>query len=138
MIIANTAALTAAVGHSLIITTSSLPRQITDGRLSSLNPALVRAKLETRNAVLSTVPHWTDRFAHLCAIVRGLIIRRGSLRVMLAQALVAWNIRRPRVGRGLSQENIAVDAGMTAVMSADWNAASKIRPLASSSNSPDA
>jgi transcriptional regulator with XRE-family HTH domain len=29
---------------------------------------------------------------------------------MKAQALVAWNLRRLRVGRGLSQENLAVDA----------------------------
>jgi transcriptional regulator with XRE-family HTH domain len=27
-----------------------------------------------------------------------------------AQALVAWNLRRLRVGRGLSQEHLAVDA----------------------------
>jgi transcriptional regulator with XRE-family HTH domain len=31
---------------------------------------------------------------------------------MKAQALVAWNLRRLRVGRGLSQENLAVDAGI--------------------------
>jgi transcriptional regulator with XRE-family HTH domain len=31
---------------------------------------------------------------------------------MRAQALVAWNLRRLRVGRGLSQENLAVDAGI--------------------------
>lgn len=29
---------------------------------------------------------------------------------MRVQALVAWNLRRLRVGRGLSQENLAVDA----------------------------
>jgi transcriptional regulator with XRE-family HTH domain len=31
---------------------------------------------------------------------------------MRAQALVARNLRRLRVGRGLSQENLAVDAGI--------------------------
>ena len=31
---------------------------------------------------------------------------------MRVQALVAWNLRRLRVGRGLSQENLAVDAGI--------------------------
>jgi transcriptional regulator with XRE-family HTH domain len=31
---------------------------------------------------------------------------------MKAQELVAWNLRRLRVGRGLSQENLAVDAGI--------------------------
>jgi transcriptional regulator with XRE-family HTH domain len=31
---------------------------------------------------------------------------------MKAQALVAWNLRRLRVGRGLSQENLVVDAGI--------------------------
>lgn len=31
---------------------------------------------------------------------------------MKAQALVAWNLRRLRVRRGLSQENLAVDAGI--------------------------
>jgi transcriptional regulator with XRE-family HTH domain len=31
---------------------------------------------------------------------------------MKAQALVAWNLRRLRVGCGLSQENLAVDAGI--------------------------
>jgi transcriptional regulator with XRE-family HTH domain len=29
---------------------------------------------------------------------------------MRVQALVAWNLRRLRVGRDLSQENLAVDA----------------------------
>jgi transcriptional regulator with XRE-family HTH domain len=31
---------------------------------------------------------------------------------MRVQALVAWNLRRLRVGRGLSQENLAIDAGI--------------------------
>jgi transcriptional regulator with XRE-family HTH domain len=31
---------------------------------------------------------------------------------MRVQALVAWNLRRLRVGRDLSQENLAVDAGI--------------------------
>jgi len=31
---------------------------------------------------------------------------------MKAQALVAWNLRRLRVDQGLSQENLAVDAGI--------------------------
>ena len=31
---------------------------------------------------------------------------------MRVQALVAWNLRRLRVARGLSQENLAVDAGI--------------------------
>jgi transcriptional regulator with XRE-family HTH domain len=31
---------------------------------------------------------------------------------MKAQAFVAWNLRRLRVKRGLSQENLAVDAGI--------------------------
>jgi transcriptional regulator with XRE-family HTH domain len=31
---------------------------------------------------------------------------------MRVQALVAWNLRRLRVGHGLSQENLAVDAGI--------------------------
>jgi transcriptional regulator with XRE-family HTH domain len=31
---------------------------------------------------------------------------------MRARALVAWNLRRLRVRRGLSQENLAVDAGV--------------------------
>jgi transcriptional regulator with XRE-family HTH domain len=31
---------------------------------------------------------------------------------MNARALVAWNLRRLRVGRSLSQENLAVDAGI--------------------------
>jgi transcriptional regulator with XRE-family HTH domain len=31
---------------------------------------------------------------------------------MRARALVAWNLRRLRVRRGLSQENLAVDAGI--------------------------
>jgi transcriptional regulator with XRE-family HTH domain len=31
---------------------------------------------------------------------------------MKARALVAWNLRRLRVRRGLSQENLAVDAGI--------------------------
>jgi transcriptional regulator with XRE-family HTH domain len=31
---------------------------------------------------------------------------------MKAQALVAWNLRRLRVGRGFSLENLAVDAGI--------------------------
>jgi transcriptional regulator with XRE-family HTH domain len=31
---------------------------------------------------------------------------------MKAQALVAWNLRRLRVKRELSQENLAVDAGI--------------------------
>jgi transcriptional regulator with XRE-family HTH domain len=31
---------------------------------------------------------------------------------MRAQALVAWNLRRLRVLKGLSQENLAVDAGV--------------------------
>lgn len=31
---------------------------------------------------------------------------------MNARALVAWNLRRIRVGRGLSQERLAFDAGV--------------------------
>ena len=31
---------------------------------------------------------------------------------MEAQALVAWNLRRLRVSRGISQEQLAVDAGI--------------------------
>jgi transcriptional regulator with XRE-family HTH domain len=31
---------------------------------------------------------------------------------MRARDLVAWNLRRLRVARGLSQENLAVDAGI--------------------------
>lgn len=31
---------------------------------------------------------------------------------MDAQTLVAWNLRKIRVGRGLSQENLAVDASI--------------------------
>ena len=31
---------------------------------------------------------------------------------MRAHELVAWNLRRLRVARGLSQENLAVDAGI--------------------------
>jgi transcriptional regulator with XRE-family HTH domain len=31
---------------------------------------------------------------------------------MRVQGLVAWNLRRLRVERGLSQENLAVDAGI--------------------------
>jgi transcriptional regulator with XRE-family HTH domain len=31
---------------------------------------------------------------------------------MQARALVAWNLRRVRVGRGISQERLAFDAGV--------------------------
>lgn len=40
--------------------------------------------------------------------------------LMRAQALVAWKLRRSHVWRGLSRENLAVDAGIDRIYVSRW------------------